>query len=105
MLFFVGFSVNVWADSVLFSLRKSDDDKSYKVPRGFLYKKISCPNYFGESLEWAGWAIMTWSWAGLSFFLYTCANLFPRAWAHHTWYRSKFEDYPKERRAVIPFIL
>jgi len=47
-LFFVGFSINVWADSVLFGLRKSDDDKSYKVPKGFLYEWVSCPNYPGR---------------------------------------------------------
>ncbi|MBK9799943.1 MAG: hypothetical protein IPP56_09605 [Bacteroidetes bacterium] len=25
--------------------------------------------------------------------------------SHHRWYLQKFEDYPKERNAVIPFII
>ena len=60
------------------------------------------PNYLGEFIEWLGWAIMTWSWAGLVFFLWTVCNLFPRAISNHKWYQNKFTDYPKERKAVIP---
>ncbi len=73
------------------------------MPRGGLYAFISCPNYFGEIVEWTGWAIATWSVAGASFALWTAANLIPRARAHHRWYREQFADYPAERRAVLPF--
>ena len=31
--------------------------------------------------------------------------LLPRALAHHAWYRQKFADYPRRRRALIPFLL
>lgn len=48
---------------------------------------------------------MTWSISGLAFFIYTVANLGPRAFANHRWYQETFEDYPKERRALIPFLL
>ena len=43
--------------------------------------------------------------AGLVFFLWTVCNLFPRAISNHNWYQNKFEDYPKERKAVIPNII
>ena len=66
---------------------------------------MSCPNYLGEIIEWVGWAVATWSLAGLSFAVWTAANLIPRAWQHHRWYRAEFPDYPKERKAVIPFLL
>ena len=59
----------------------------------------------GELLEWTGWAIATWSLAGVSFAVYTAANLVPRALAHHRWYRETFPDYPPGRRAVIPYLL
>ncbi|KAI8014760.1 Steroid 5-alpha-reductase DET2 [Camellia lanceoleosa] len=104
VVFVSGFAVNVWSDMVLVGL-KSEGGGGYKVPRGGWFEVVSCPNYLGEIVEWSGWAFMTWSWAGLGFFLYTCANLMPRAQAHHKWYLEKFgEDYPKNRKAVIPFV-
>ncbi len=36
---------------------------------------------------------------------FTFANLFPRALDHHKWYRGKFDDYPKERKAIVPFLI
>ncbi|KAK7294634.1 hypothetical protein RJT34_17524 [Clitoria ternatea] len=103
VVFLCGFGINVWADRVL--LRLKSEGKGYVVPKGGLFEVVSCPNYFGEILEWLGWAVMTWSWAGLGFFVYTFANLGPRARANHRWYLEKFgEDYPKKRKAVIPYL-
>ncbi|KAK3226215.1 hypothetical protein Dsin_006077 [Dipteronia sinensis] len=103
LVFVGGMCVNVWSDKVLVGLKKQGG--GYKVPRGGWFELVSCPNYFGEILEWFGWALMTWSWVGFGFFLYTCANLVPRARANHKWYLDKFgEDYPKSRKAVIPFV-
>ena len=96
--------VNIKSDKILRDLRKPGET-GYKVPRGFLYKYVSCPNYLGELMEWFGWALMTWSLPGLAFALYTLANLGPRALANHRWYKDKFADYPTERKALLPFIL
>lgn len=103
-LMLLGFGLNVHADGVLAKLR-GPGETGYKIPRGGLYELVSCPNYFAEILEWCGWALLTWSLAGLSFALYTIANLAPRALAHHRWYREKFADYPRERRALLPFVV
>ncbi|MCA9520591.1 MAG: DUF1295 domain-containing protein [Myxococcales bacterium] len=103
-LFVLGYAVNRHADAILRSLRKPGE-AGYKIPRGGLYRYISSPNYFGEMLEWGGWALATWSFAGASFAAFTIANLLPRAIAHHRWYKETFPDYPAERRAVIPFLL
>ena len=75
------------------------------IPRGGLYERITAPNYFGEILEWTGWAIATWSWAGLAFAVYAVANLGPRAFANHRWYHERFPDYPPERKVLIPYLL
>ncbi|EPS60181.1 hypothetical protein M569_14623, partial [Genlisea aurea] len=106
-VFVAGAAVNVWSDYRLLDLKESGGGGGggYRVPRGGIFEWISCPNYFGEMVEWLGWALMTWSWAGLGFFIYTVANLGPRAVAHHNWYLEKFgEDYPKSRRPFIPSI-
>lgn len=102
-LFFTGFAINLWADSVLFGLR-TPGEGGYRIPRGGLYERISCPNYFGEILEWCGFALAAWSPAGALFAFYTVANLAPRARSNHAWYRAKFAEYPPERRALIPSV-
>eukprot|EP00741_Cyanophora_paradoxa_P009231 tig00001487_g8941.t1 len=79
--------------------------RAYLIPRGGAFEYVSCANYFGELLEWTGFAIATWSPAALAFVLLTAANLVPRARAHHAFYRSHFgERYPKNRKAIIPGI-
>ncbi len=103
-LMVIGVSINIKSDTILRNLRKPGDS-GYSIPRGFLYRWISVPNYFGEMIEWLGLAIAACTPAALAFFLFTVANLFPRALAHHKWYLQKFPDYPKERKAIIPFVL
>lgn len=102
-VFLTGYGINVHADTILRNLRRPGET-GYRIPQGGLYRLISCPNYFGEIVEWTGWAIATWSVPGLAFAVFTAANLVPRAHAHHRWYRETFPDYPKNRKAVIPFI-
>ncbi len=100
-LFVTGFVINRQADNTLRQLAKSSDS-GYQIPYGGLYRWISCPNYFGEILIWAGWAVATWSLPGLAFAVWTAANLVTRARSHHAWYRQNFPDYPPRRRALLP---
>jgi len=104
LIFVAGAFINQRADHLLIHLRKPGET-GYKVPRGFLFDYISCPNHFGEIVEWIGFAIMTWSLPGLSFAIWTAANLIPRALNHHEWYQETFDDYPKGRKAVIPSLV
>ena len=103
ILFVFGALINIKSDNILLSLRSKSGE--YKIPKGFMFNYISFPNYFGEILEWVAFALMTWSIAGLSFMIWTMANLVPRAIAGHKWYKEKFDNYPSDRRAIIPFIL
>ena len=104
LVFVVGFAINNHSDNILLRLRKPGET-GYSIPHGGAFRWVSSPNYLGELLEWAGWALATWSLAGLAFFAYTAANLVPRALSHHEWYRARFEDYPSDRKAVIPRLL
>jgi protein-S-isoprenylcysteine O-methyltransferase Ste14 len=103
-LFIGGFALNLSADRTLRGLR-GPGETGYKIPRGGAYRWVSCPNYLGEIVEWFGWALATWSLAGLAFALYTTANLAPRALQHHSWYRERFADYPPGRKALIPYVV
>ena len=104
LMFMSGMIINLKYDNMLLALRKSSKN-GYTLPTGGLFKYVSCPNFFGEILEWTGFAIMTWSPAALAFLVWTMVNLIPRALDHHKWYRGRFEDYPAERKALIPYLL
>jgi 3-oxo-5-alpha-steroid 4-dehydrogenase 1 len=98
----LGVFINWWSDQTLLNLRRGGR-KGYFIPYGGLFRWVSCPNFFGEILEWTGFAIMTWSPAALVFALWSFFNLVPRALDHHKWYKATFPDYPIQRKAVIPF--
>ena len=101
VIFVSGMALNIHSDNILLRLRKSDN-AGYSVPEGGAFRYVSCPNYLGEIIEWAGWAVAMWSPAGFAFFIYTAANLMPRARSNHAWYRARFPDYPVHRKALIP---
>ena len=103
-LFAVGFAITVQSDSLLRALRATAN-KGYQIPRGGLFRWVSCPNYLGEIIEWSAWALLTWSLPGVVFAIWTAANLVPRALAYHRWYRAEFPDYPPRRKAVVPRLL
>ncbi|MGD9143430.1 MAG: DUF1295 domain-containing protein [Dehalococcoidia bacterium] len=101
MLFIAGYVINRQADLTLRSLRQPGES-GYRIAHRGLYRWISCPNYFGELVIWFGWALATWSPAGLAFAVWTAANLIPRAKSNHDWYKETFADYPEERKALVP---
>lgn len=103
VVFLSGFIINNIADTQLINLRKPGET-GYKIPSGALFNWISCPNLSSEIVEWFGFALMAMNLGALSFAVWTFCNLAPRAVAHHKWYVEKFPDYPKQRRAVIPFL-
>jgi 3-oxo-5-alpha-steroid 4-dehydrogenase 1 len=114
IVFAAGLAINIQSDIHLSQLRsqskgkKQDGKSEYFIPYAGFYRWVSCANYFGEIVEWTGWAIYLngpLQSIGFAFVLATMANLVPRALATHQWYQQKFSNYPKDRRAVIPFLL
>ena len=117
--FFLGMWINLHSDGVLRNLRRSKQDMksqeskhqnnhhAYYIPHSPWFTYISCPNFFGEIIEWLGFAMASqFSLPSVAFLVYTASNLIPRGIAHHQWYQKIFEDYPSERRwAVVPLIV
>ena len=103
VMFFIGFAIHFSSDSITRNLRKPGGN-DYHIPLGGFFNWVSCPNYLGEIIQWTGWAVLTWSVTGFVFAFWTAANLMPRAKANHTWYREQFDEYPEERKALIPFL-
>ncbi|RLW13087.1 hypothetical protein DV515_00000006 [Chloebia gouldiae] len=71
---------------------------------GGMFEYVSGANFFGEILEWFGFALACCTIESLAFALCTLFILGSRARQHHKWYLEKFEDYPKDRKIVIPFL-
>jgi 3-oxo-5-alpha-steroid 4-dehydrogenase 1 len=127
-LYIVGYIINRQSDDILQRLRRRDDSsntyrdrdqlqqdettsfihpvshKKYFIPKGGMFEYVSCANYFGEATIWFGYAMLTWSLEGLSFFLLTMGNLAPRAARYHEFYQTNFPNYPSKRKALIPFV-
>ena len=105
VLFFIGMGINLHSDHVIRNLRKPGDTKHYIPCKGF-YRYVTSANYFGELTEWIGFAILTWSPAGLLFAVWTFANLAPRAKSLTEKYVQEFgEEYTKlNKKHIIPFI-
>ena len=104
-IFFIGLFINLQADYSLIKLSKNRKKGQYIIPRGFMFEYISSPNFFGETVEWLGYAICVWTLCGWVLFIQTFFTLIPRGTNRHQYYKKKFSDYPPNRKAVIPFIL
>lgn len=104
-LFFLGMGINIHSDRIIRHLRQPGDTGHY-LPRGGMFRYVSSANYFGEIIEWTGFAVLTWSAAGAVFALWTFANLVPRADAIYHRYGEMFGDEFRRARLkrVIPFI-
>lgn len=104
-VFAAGFAINLHSDNVIRHLRAPGDTRHY-IPRGGMYRYVSSANYFGELLEWIGFAILTWSAAGAVFAIWTFANLGPRAAKIHQRYTEEFgEEFTRlGLKRMIPFV-
>lgn len=104
-IFIYGMVVNIQSDSIIRHLRKPGDTAHY-LPQGGMFRYVTSANYFGEFMEWTGFAILTWSWSGAVFALWTFANLAPRADRIYDMYSKEFPDQLDTRRTkrMIPFI-
>lgn len=105
LIFAIGMFINIQSDYIIRHLRKPGDTRHH-IPRGGMFRYVTSANYLGELTEWLGYAILTWSMGGLVFFVWTFANLAPRARSLHGRYIAEFgNEYSSlGRRYIIPFI-
>ncbi|XP_028905803.1 3-oxo-5-alpha-steroid 4-dehydrogenase 2 [Ornithorhynchus anatinus] len=103
VMFFLGMGVNIHSDHLLRQLRKPGEI-TYKIPQGGMFAYVSGANFLGEIVEWMGFALATWSLPALAFAFFSLCFLGNRAYHHHRFYLEVFPNYPKSRKALIPFI-
>ncbi|KAJ8674195.1 hypothetical protein QAD02_005457 [Eretmocerus hayati] len=82
-----------------------------KIPRAtsnpftVLFNFVSCPNYTYEIGSWIGFTIMTQCIPAGLFALAGAYQMTVWALGKHKLYKKEFTDYPKSRKAIIPFVL
>lgn len=105
VIFAAGMFINIQSDTIIRHLRQPGDTAHY-LPKGGMFRFVAGANYLGEFMEWVGFALLTWSWSGAVFALWTFANLAPRAARTHDLYASEFpkEFDPQKVKRIIPFI-
>jgi len=113
-LFFSGWLITFHSDNILCNLRSKPNSSNaneknpsgYRIPTGGFFEWVTSANYFGEIVEWFGYAVASgFSLPSVAFLFLTCSNLIPRALHYHKWYQNNFVHYPKSRKAIIPFVL
>ena len=105
IVFFCGMYINIQSDGIIRNLRQPGDTKHY-LPKGGMFRFVTSANYFGEVLEWTGFAILTWSLSGAVFALWTFANLAPRAARIYDMYGREFPDEldTQKVKRILPYI-
>ena len=105
LIFFTGMFINLQSDHIVRNLRKPGDSGHY-IPRKGLYKYVTSANYFGEFVQWCGYAVLSLSPAAFVFAIWTFANLAPRSKSLSEKYVQEFgEEYISlNKKNMIPFI-
>lgn len=103
VLFLIGICGNLYHHYLLSKLREKND-KGYKIPQGGLFSLVICPHYLFEITMFIGISFIS-----QTIFAYLTAigvaiYLLARSHATRNWYVSKFENFPKNVKALIPYV-
>ncbi|RYR37936.1 hypothetical protein Ahy_A09g042850 isoform B [Arachis hypogaea] len=102
-VFLIGIIGNLYHHYLLSKLR-GVSEKEYKIPKGGLFGLVICPHYLFEITMFYGISMISQTVYSLCFTIGTTFYLVGRSYATRKWYLSKFEDFPKNVKAVIPFV-
>lgn len=76
------------------------------VLRGGLFDLVSSPQMLTEVVMYGAWYAVLWGGTGWKYVIaFVWGNQFEIALISHRWYQDKFPDYPRHRKAIIPYVL
>ncbi|KAM3695455.1 hypothetical protein ACJW30_07G131000 [Castanea mollissima] len=106
-IFFWGWIHQRRCHAILGSLRdQTEQVDEYVIPHGDWFESVSSPHYLAEIVIYAGLLVASGG-ADLTIWLlfgFVVANLAFAAAETHRWYIRKFDNYPSNRHAIIPFL-
>ena len=109
ILFLIFSLIQFWSHKKLANLRKYDQVKrnSHGLPNGGLFNLIAVPNMMAECGIYCS-LFMVIKFNHFMFLLvalFVLTNQTLAALLTHQWYKNKFKNYPKNRYAIIPYLL
>lgn len=105
-MYYSGFALIIWHDTILRELRPCPNGARYCVPTRGLFQYATCAHYFVELWAWAGFALLSSGPNGLMILLVSLGNLVPRSVATHNWYLEHFGEAYNQlgRQYLVPFV-
>ncbi|KAJ4978352.1 hypothetical protein NE237_009132 [Protea cynaroides] len=103
VLFLVGIGGNFYHHYLLSKLREKSD-QGYKIPKGGMFNLVICPHYLFEILGFVGVSFISQTLYSFSFLMGTILYLMGRSYVTRKWYLSKFENFSKEVKCLIPYV-
>ncbi|GAV70187.1 LOW QUALITY PROTEIN: Steroid_dh domain-containing protein, partial [Cephalotus follicularis] len=104
LLFFIGISGNFYHHYLLSKILRGKDDKEYKIPMGGLFGLVICPHYLFEILMFLGISLISQTLYPFFFTIGCSFYMMGRSYAARRWYLSKFEDFPKDLKSLVPYV-
>ncbi|TNY24417.1 3-oxo-5-alpha-steroid 4-dehydrogenase-domain-containing protein [Rhodotorula diobovata] len=79
--------------------------KTRAIPRGYGFDRVSCANYWFETVAWGAFTGLTLNWAAALFSAVAVGQMYVWALKKHRRYRKEFGDkYPRGRKAMFPYL-
>ncbi|XP_053676023.1 polyprenol reductase [Anopheles nili] len=95
---------------ILANLRKDKTGKvisqKHTLPTGDYFELVSSPHMFFEIVMYMVlFGVLHRNTSMVYVLLWVVSNQFMNSWLTHQWYKENFPNYPKQRKAVIPYVL
>lgn len=88
------------------STLRSPGSTERKIPRGYGFGLVTCPNYMFEIMAWVGIIIASRDWSVALFISIGAAQMYVWAKGKERAYRTEFGDkYKKKRYVILPGLL
>jgi very-long-chain enoyl-CoA reductase len=79
--------------------------KERRIPYGYGFDWVSCPNYTFEILGWMCYSLLVQHWSAWFFTIVGGVQMYFWAVKKHKRYRKEFKEYPVNRKVLIPGLL
>lgn len=108
---FIYFWYKQYESNMIFvNLRKNKNGavvtETHLLPKGGLFKHLSSPHMTCEVAMYAALYVLLHQNSSYIYCLaWVVTNQFSNALLTHRWYKETFSDYPRQRKAFIPYVL